>query len=144
MWHWFRGRCHVICNLNLSAKSAINQHSGANHRSQAARLGQGLWLGSLNISNKEGSACACLVRFSTLLVIHLVHLPIYPSLFHWHWNNLLTWYSLSGQTSYRKISWSLEAARFGFRLSQSLCHLAGTSAAALPRRLSNFRAVRSW
>ena len=29
-------------------------------------------------------------------------------------------YSLSGKTSYGKISWSLEAARFGFRLFQSL------------------------
>ena len=28
--------------------------------------------------------------------------------------------SLSGKTSYRKISWSLEAARFGFKLFQSL------------------------
>ena len=27
-------------------------------------------------------------------------------------------YSLSGKTSYRKISWSLEAARFGFKLFQ--------------------------
>ena len=39
-------------------------------------------------------------------------------------------YSLSGKTSYRKISWSLEAARFGFKLFQSLWNLAGTSAAA--------------
>ena len=51
-------------------------------------------------------------------------------------------YSLSGKTSYRKISWSLEAARFGFKLSQSLWNLAGTSAALLPRCLSNFRAIR--
>ena len=51
-------------------------------------------------------------------------------------------YSLSGKTSYRKISWSLEAARFGFKLFQSLWHLAGTSAALLPRCLSNFRAIR--
>ena len=50
-------------------------------------------------------------------------------------------YSLSGKTSYRKISWSLEAARFGFRLFQSLWNLTGTSAAALPRCLSNFRAL---
>ena len=28
--------------------------------------------------------------------------------------------SLSGKKSYRKISWSIEAARFGFRLFQSL------------------------
>ena len=51
-------------------------------------------------------------------------------------------YSLSGKTSYRKISWSLEAARFGFKLFQSLWNLAGTSAAMLPRCLSNFRAIR--
>ena len=51
-------------------------------------------------------------------------------------------YSLSGKTSYRKISWSLEAARFGLKLFQSLCNLAGTSAALLPRCLSNFRAIR--
>ena len=51
-------------------------------------------------------------------------------------------YSLSGKTSYHKISWSLEAARFGFKLFQSLWNLAGTSAALLPRCLSNFRAIR--
>ena len=51
-------------------------------------------------------------------------------------------YSLSGKTSYRKISWSLEAARFVFKLFQSLWNLAGTSAALLPRCLSNFRAIR--
>ena len=56
-------------------------------------------------------------------------------------------YSLSGKTSYRKISWSLEAARFGSKLFQSLWNLAGTSAALLPRCLSkrclsNFRAIR--
>ena len=52
-------------------------------------------------------------------------------------------YSLSGKTSYRKISWSLEAARFEFRLFQSLWNLTGTSAAALPRCLSNFGVIRS-
>ena len=51
-------------------------------------------------------------------------------------------YSLSGKKSYRKISWSLEAARFRFKLFQSLWNLAGTSAALLPRCLSNFRATR--
>ena len=51
-------------------------------------------------------------------------------------------YSLSGKTSYRKISWSLEAARFGFKPFQSLWNLAGTSAALLPRCLSNLRAIR--
>ena len=44
----------------------------------------------------------------------------------WRWHNSrnipasnLRLYSLSGKTSYRKISWSLEAARFGFKLFQS-------------------------
>ena len=55
----------------------------------------------------------------------------------------LDFYSLSGWTSYRKISWSLEAAEFGFRLSQSLGNMTGTSAAALPRCLSNSRAIQS-
>ena len=51
-------------------------------------------------------------------------------------------YSLSGRTYYRKISWSLEAARFGFKLVQSLWNLTGTSTAPLPRCLPNFRAMR--
>ena len=58
------------------------------------------------------------------------------------WMRFLGLYSLSGKTSYRKISWSLEAARFGFKLFQSFWNLAGTSAALLPRCLSNFRAIR--
>ena len=59
-----------------------------------------------------------------------------------HFVVILGLYSLSGKTPYRKISWSLEAARLGFKLFQSLCNLAGTSAALLPRCLSNFRAIR--
>ena len=51
--------------------------------------------------------------------------------------------SLSGKTSYRKTSWSLEATGFGFRLFQSLWNLTSTSAAALPRCLSNFRPMWS-
>ena len=55
---------------------------------------------------------------------------------------ILGLYSQRGKTSYRKISWSLEAVRFGFKLFQSLWNLAGTSAALLPRCLSNFIAIR--
>ena len=51
--------------------------------------------------------------------------------------------SLNGRTSYPKISRSLEAARFWFGLIQSLWNLTGISTAALPRCLSNFRAMRS-
>ena len=58
------------------------------------------------------------------------------------WDRHQGLYSLSGKTSYRKISWSLEAAKFGFKIFQSLWNLAGTSAALLPRCLSNFRAIR--
>ena len=56
--------------------------------------------------------------------------------------NMQGLYSLSGKTSYCKISWSLETARFGFGLYQSLWNFTGTSAALLPRCLSNFRAIR--
>ena len=52
-------------------------------------------------------------------------------------------YSLSGRTSYGKISRILEAARFGFKHLSSLWNLTGTSAAPLPRCLLNFRAIRS-
>ena len=70
--------------------------------------------------------------------IHIwTHFPIFWRERDWHQGL----YSLSGKTSYRKISWSLEAARFGFKLFQSLWNLASTSAAALPRCLSNFRAI---
>ena len=44
---------------------------------------------------------------------------------------LLGIYSLSGKTSYGKISWSLKVARFGFRLFQWLWNFTGTLAAVL-------------
>ena len=49
--------------------------------------------------------------------------------------------SISEKTSYRKISWSLEAARFVFRIVWSLWNLTGTSAALLPMCLPNFKAI---
>ena len=52
-------------------------------------------------------------------------------------------YSPSGKTSYHKISWSLEAVRFGFIRFQSRRNLTGNSAASLLRYLSNFSATRS-
>ena len=53
-------------------------------------------------------------------------------------------YSLSGKTSYRQISWSLEAARLDAAMVVSLWNLAGTPAAALPRYLPNFRAIEKF
>ena len=50
-------------------------------------------------------------------------------------------YSLSGNTSYRQISWSLEATRLGVIRIVMLWNLTGVSAALLPRCLSNFRVV---
>ena len=52
-------------------------------------------------------------------------------------------YSLSRRTSYRKISWRLEAARSMFKLLQSLWNLTGTSTTTLRRCLSNVWAIRS-
>ena len=50
-------------------------------------------------------------------------------------------YSLSGRTSYHKMSWSLEAARLNFIMIVLFWNLTVTSAAALPRCLSNFKAI---
>ena len=50
--------------------------------------------------------------------------------------------SISNKTSYVKVSWSLQAARFVFTIARSLWNLAGTSAALLPMCLSNFKAMR--
>ena len=50
--------------------------------------------------------------------------------------------SISEKTFYRKISWSLEAARLVFRIVRSLWNLTGTSATLLPMCLSNFKAMR--
>ena len=50
--------------------------------------------------------------------------------------------SISYKTSYRKITWSLEAASFVIRIVQSLCNLTGTSAPPLPMCQSNFKAMR--
>ena len=52
-------------------------------------------------------------------------------------------YSLTSKMSYRMISWSLETAKVVFRPSQTLWNLTGTSTGALPRRLSNVKAIWS-
>ena len=48
------------------------------------------------------------------------------------------------KTSHGKISWSLEAARFVFRIVRSLWNLTGTSTVLLPMCLSNFKAIRQF
>ena len=50
-------------------------------------------------------------------------------------------YSLSGETSYRQISWSLEAARLTVIRIVSLWNLTGIAAALLRRWQSNFKAI---
>ena len=50
-------------------------------------------------------------------------------------------YSLSGKTSYRHISWGLEAARLHVIMMVSLWNLTGILAAVLPRCLLNVRAI---
>ena len=50
--------------------------------------------------------------------------------------------SISDKTSYCKISQSLEAARYLFRIVWSLSNVTGTSTTVLPICLSNFKAIR--
>ena len=52
------------------------------------------------------------------------------------------WASKHTDFVYSKIPWILKAFKFGFRLFQTLWNLIGTSATALPRYLSNFRAIQ--
>ena len=52
--------------------------------------------------------------------------------------------SISEKTSFCKISLSLEAAGFVFKIVRSLWNLTGTSAAVLPMCLSNFKAMRQF
>ena len=59
----------------------------------------------------------------------------------WHHDIIQGLYSLSGRTSYRKISWSLETERLGVIMFVSFWNLTGISPALLPRCLSNFRAI---
>ena len=51
-------------------------------------------------------------------VVRHAHTLIHCCSIYWYCSQCL--YSISGRTSYLKISWSLEAARFGFRLFQLL------------------------
>ena len=66
--------------------------------------------------------------------------PNYPCIM---WNAPGPYSLINCKTSYRKIAWSLDVTGFGFRLYQSLRNFNGTSRAALPRCLSNWRAIRS-
>ena len=52
--------------------------------------------------------------------------------------------SISEKMSFRKISLSLEAAKFVFRIVRSLWNLTGTSAAVLPMCPSNFKAIQQF
>ena len=93
-------------------------------------------------TNIDGSKACLNKRFLYIIRLQLPPDAVPPMLHVMRSFPDLGLYSLSGKTSHRKISWSLEAARFGFKLVQSLWNLAGTSAALLPRCLSNFRAIR--
>ena len=95
-------------------------------------------------------------RFCRVVVCRVVAVSVWPPMgwsthsvrqcvsklgHHWSRYCQLGLYSLSGKTSYRQISWSLEAARLDVAMVVSLWNLTSTSAAALPRYLPNFRAI---
>ena len=108
------------------------------HRSAVNSPHKGQWRGALMFS----LICAWIngwvnSRKAGDLRRHRAHYDVIVMI---HWRQGL--YSLSGRTSYRKISWSLDVASFEFKLVQSLWNVTGTSAAVLPKRLSNFRAIQ--
>ena len=69
-----------------------------------------------------------------ILIISIVNLRYQRG---WHLGPV----PISDKTSYRKISWSLEAERSVVQIITQLWNLTGTSAPLLPRCLSNFRAI---
>ena len=79
------------------------------------------------------------IHFTRHVSVHLlcfIRLPSASEASPKNMDKQITWiilgqYSPSWRTSCRKISWSLQATTFGFRLFQSLWNLTGTSAAAL-------------
>ena len=73
-----------------------------------------------------------------------IQLPLNVLGTHGQTHSVLSSVSISEKTSYRKISWSIEAARFVFRIIRSLLNLTGTSAAKLLMCLSNFKAIRQF
>ena len=75
-----------------------------------------------------------------------VHYLRYSHPWSWirYWNAYVDYGDHPGPLFTKRISWRLEAVRFGFKLFQSLGNLICSSAATVPRCLSNFRAIQSW
>ena len=135
---------------NVTQNNSLTNHFlFITHSAMASPYRFSLW-NTPKDSLKENSACR-LIYGMGLCEPYSESLPLYPSslrnsrdyyarvvsvismeilICHHRIHGL---YSLSGKTSYRNISWSLEAARFGLRFFPSLWNLTGTWAAALPR-----------
>ena len=100
-------------------------------------------------SNDDQSILRCLVTSLTHVDKSLHILTAAPQYTSKVELNSMLWdalgpVSISDKTSYRKISWSLEAARLVVQIIASLWNLTGTSAALLPRCLSNFEVIRQF
>ena len=109
------------------------------------------------MSNLSNSNWISMIHIVHILVANLIlHLSLgQPCDFHSDNPSLLTLdifqdvlqitscpVSISDKTSYRKISWTLEALRFVFKIVGSLWNLTDSSAAMLQTCLSNFKAMR--
>ena len=138
--HW--GRVTHICLGNITIIGSDNGLSPRYHQAIISTNAEILFTGPLRANPSEILIKILTCSFKTMrlkvwstkwwpfcLGLNvLIHLP-------------LGLYSLSGKTSYRQISWSLEAARLDVAMVVSLWNLTGTSAASLPRYLPNFRAI---
>ena len=83
------------------------------------------------INRKEAKQAGSIIGRVTFATIHEKH-SLWPIIASSHQGPV----SKSDKTSYRKVSQSLDAARFVFRIVRSIWNLAGTSAALLPRGAS--------
>ena len=105
-----------------------------------------LFIMSWDMIEEVTSKCCSLNNVRSLIWVHQVPYMFLASSFSCLCSVLWSQgpVSISEKTSFRKISKSLEATRFVFRIVRSLWNFIGTSAAVLPMCLSNFKAIRQF
>ena len=151
--HLFTGISMVICKIGLSIRSWLSDCISFSFYKSYSRHDIYWILVAFVIATSALIKVSRLYGLYRHLYTHLIYchcaVILYTMWIHWIKvsesrileSNHQDLYSLSGKTSYRQISRSLEAARLDVTMVVSLWNSTGTSAALLPRYLPNFRAI---
>ena len=115
---------HTLDTNSARVKSSPNNSSAAMRRVECCSIGSSC-VGKLQTASRKQQSCVSFLKRNGC-----PNQSVIQGL-----------YSLSGKTSYRQISWSLEVAKLGVIMIVSLWNLTGISAALLPRCLSNSKAI---